>query len=61
MDALAPALEAWGRSNPEVELRADPEASYECFDWVLRVLKAVKVPMQLGFVGNEAIATEHRK
>lgn len=47
----------WERTQPEIHFQVDPDASYQCVDRVLTILKRANVT-RLGFIGNEAATPE---
>ena len=58
---LPAAIARWEDRNPEVHFEPDPHARYQCVDRVLTILKAARVPMRLGFVGNEVLEPEGKQ
>ena len=49
--------EVWKlRSEHQVTLQPSPDAPYEGVDCLLRELQKSKLPVRLGFVGNEAFS-----
>ena len=47
----------WRRTQPEIHFKPDPDATYECVDHVLRIIKQNGLT-KLGFVGNELYVAE---
>jgi len=47
----------WKRTQPEVHFQVDPDASYQCVDRVLTILKQANVT-RLGFIGNAEAVPE---
>ncbi|MFV0625140.1 hypothetical protein ACBY01_14170 [Sphingomonas sp. ac-8] len=66
LDRLTDACRAPNRwlvhgGGEEVRFRPDPDAEYDKVDCVLQQLKESRLPMNLGFVGNEAYSETEKK
>lgn len=52
LDAFRRRATAWKQTQPQVNFRPDPRATYPCVDRVLAIVKEAGA-VRLGFVGNE--------
>ncbi|MBB3910448.1 hypothetical protein [Sphingomonas desiccabilis] len=49
------------KGGNEVRFLPDPDAEYDKVDCVLKQLRESRIPMNLGFVGNEALPETEKK